>query len=157
MIESMSEVFDGAMDVSICGRGSEVGVAVVNRCVSWGEAALVVATCWMVSGLGYGLIAVLDEPQLSVAPLIGLGLVQWFWARCRSWLAAAVAGVAGVVVLFGLVDILRPELGRYVADSLSTGVAATVIVAVLTLVGRGKGRRDGAAIVNEKGTSGMRT
>ncbi|MGW3652066.1 hypothetical protein [Streptomyces sp. NPDC000878] len=129
----------------------------MNRSTSWGEAALVAAVCWLVSGLGYGVIAALDEPQLSVAPFIGLGLVQWFRARHRSWLTAVAAGLAGAVVLFGLVDILRPELGRYVADALSTGAAATVFVTVLTLVGRGRGRRNDAAIVNGKGTSGMQT
>ncbi|WP_329282304.1 hypothetical protein [Streptomyces sp. NBC_01451] len=116
----------------------------MNRSVSWSEAALVAAVCWTVSGLGYGVIAALDEPQLSVAPLIGLGLVQWFWARHRSWLAGATAGLAGAVVLFGLVDILRPELGRYAADALSTGAAATAVVAMLALVGRGRGRCDDA-------------
>jgi hypothetical protein len=93
----------------------------VNRSVSWGEAALVAAVCWVVSGLGYGVIAALAEPQLSVASLVGLGLFQWFWVCHRSWLAGVAAGLAGVVVLFGLVDILRPELGRYVANALSTG------------------------------------
>ncbi|MFG2369899.1 hypothetical protein ACGFY9_00270 [Streptomyces sp. NPDC048504] len=117
----------------------------MNRSVSWSEAAFVATACWAVSALGYGVIAALDEPQLSVAPLIGLGLAQWFWARHRSWFAAVAAGLAGAVVLFGLVDILRPELGRYVADALSTGAAATVIVAVLTLVERGRGHRDRAA------------
>nr|WSZ18874.1 hypothetical protein OH837_38850 [Streptomyces canus] len=74
-----------------------------------------------------------------------MGLVQWFWARHRSWPTAAAAGLLGAVVLFGLVDILRPELGRYVADSLATGTAATASIAVLTLVGRVRGRRHAAA------------
>ncbi|MER5215447.1 hypothetical protein ABT063_34130 [Streptomyces sp. NPDC002838] len=117
----------------------------MDRATSWSEATLVAAGCWAVSGLGYGVLAALDEPQLSVAPLIGLGLVQWFWARDRSWPAAVAAGLVGAVVLFALVDVLRPELGRYVVDALSTGAAATVSVAVLTLVGRGRGRRHEAA------------
>ncbi|MFJ1550706.1 hypothetical protein [Streptomyces sp. NPDC088246] len=117
----------------------------MDRAISWNEATLVAAVCWAVSGLGYTASATLDEPQLSVAPLIGLGLVQWFWARHRSWPAAVAAGPAGAVVLFALVDVLRPELGRYVADALSTGAAATVSVAVLTLVERGRGRLHDAA------------
>ncbi|MCP9973039.1 hypothetical protein [Streptomyces somaliensis] len=60
-----------------------------------------------------------------------------------SFLAAGIAtGLAGVAVLFGLADVLHPELGRYGADALATGVAATVSVAVLTLLSRvGGGRR----------------
>ncbi|MFF4144584.1 hypothetical protein ACFY0A_25055 [Streptomyces sp. NPDC001698] len=108
----------------------------MNRAVPWSEAALVAVACWAVSGLGYGVLAALDEPQLSVAPLIGMGLVQWFWARHRFRPAA----VAAAVVLFALVDVLRPGLGRYVADALATGAAATGALAVFTLVGRGAGR-----------------
>ncbi|WP_240800679.1 hypothetical protein [Streptomyces sp. ICN441] len=40
-----------------------------------------------------------------------------------------------------LVDGLRPELGRYVADALATGAAATVSPAVLALVQRVTHRR----------------
>ncbi|MFE4415197.1 hypothetical protein [Streptomyces sp. NPDC056821] len=112
----------------------------MNRAVSWSEAALVAVACWAVSGLGYGVLAALDEPQLSVAPLIGMGLVQWFWARHRFWPAGVAAGLAGAVVLFALVDVLRPGLGRYVADALATGTAATIALAVFALVGRGAGR-----------------
>ncbi|MCY0940493.1 hypothetical protein [Streptomyces antarcticus] len=117
----------------------------MRRWGSWGEAALVAAVCWAVSGLGYTASAALDEPQLSVAPLVGAGLVQWFWARHRSWPAGVAAGLVGAAVLFALVDMLRPELGRYVADALATGVAATVSVAVLTAVGRVRERRHAAA------------
>ncbi|WP_326751598.1 hypothetical protein OIE73_05920 [Streptomyces hirsutus] len=111
----------------------------------WSEAALVIAVCWAVSGLGYGVLAALDEPQLSVAPLIGLGLAQWFFARHRCWRAAVAASLAGPVVLFGLVDVLRPDLGRYVADALATGAAATVALTVFALVGRAGGRHHDAA------------
>ncbi|MFD8827837.1 hypothetical protein ACFV1C_36565 [Streptomyces sp. NPDC059605] len=117
----------------------------MRRSVSWREAALVAAACWAVSGLGYTASVALDEPQLSVAPLIGIGLVQWFRTRHRSWPAGIAAGAAGVAVLFGLVDALRPELGRYVADALATGAAATVSAAVLTLLNRVEGRRRAAA------------
>ncbi|MEU3451477.1 hypothetical protein AB0H29_30275 [Streptomyces thermolilacinus] len=109
--------------------------------VSWREAALVAAACWAVSVLGYAGSAALDEPRLSVAPLVGAGLTRWFLARHRSWPAGVAAGLVGAAVLFPLVDILRPELGRYVADALATGAAATVSVAVLALSGRGGGRR----------------
>ncbi|MCX5112389.1 hypothetical protein OOK13_28595 [Streptomyces sp. NBC_00378] len=44
--------------------------------MSWSEAALVSAACWTFSGVGYGALAALDEPQLSPAPLIGMGLAQ---------------------------------------------------------------------------------
>ncbi|GED90490.1 hypothetical protein TNCT6_75750 [Streptomyces sp. 6-11-2] len=113
--------------------------------VPWSEAALVAVACWAVSGLGYGVLAALDEPHLPVAPLIGMGLVQWFWARHRFWPAAVAAGLAGAAVLFALVDVLRPGLGRSVADALATGAAATVALAVFTLVGRGAGRHRDAA------------
>lgn len=39
-------------------------VAEVKRPVSWGEAALVTAACWAVSGVGYGVLAALDEPAV---------------------------------------------------------------------------------------------
>ncbi|MEU7384467.1 MULTISPECIES: hypothetical protein [unclassified Streptomyces] len=117
----------------------------MNRSVSWSEAALVAVACWVVSGLGYGVLAALDEPQLSPAPLIVMGLSQWFWASHRFWLAGVAASLAGPVVLFALVDVLRPGLGRYVADALATGAAATVALAVFTLVGRGAGRHRDAA------------
>lgn len=113
--------------------------------VSWREAALVAAACWAVGVLGYTASAALDEPRLSVAPLIGAGLTRWFLTRHRSWPAGVAAGLVGAAVLFALVDSLRPELGRYVADALATGSAATVSVAVLTLVGRVRGRRHAAA------------
>ncbi|MFG3498857.1 hypothetical protein [Streptomyces sp. NPDC047928] len=112
---------------------------------SWREAALVAAACWAVSVLGYTASAALDEPQLSVAPLVGAGLMQWFWARHRSWPAGVAACLVGAAVLFALVDSLRPELGRYIADALATGAAATISVAVLTLVGRVRERRHAAA------------
>ncbi|MEU9321616.1 hypothetical protein [Streptomyces sp. NPDC048295] len=117
----------------------------MNRAVPWSEAALVAVACWVVSVLGYGVLAVLDEPRLPVAPLIGMGLVQWFWARHRFWQAAVAAGLAGAVVLFGLVDALRPGMDRYVADALATGAAATVALVIFTLVGRGTGHRRDAA------------
>ncbi|WP_327698944.1 hypothetical protein [Streptomyces sp. NBC_00459] len=116
----------------------------MNRPVSWSEAVFVAAVCWTVSGLGYGVLAALDEPQLSMAPLVGIWLVCWFWTRRRSWPTAVVAGLAGAVVLFWLVDLLRPEFDRYVADALSTGTAATVSVVVLTLGGRSMGCRHDA-------------
>lgn len=107
----------------------------------WGEAALVTAACWAASGLGYGVLAALDEPQLSVAPLIGMGLARWFFARHRCWPAAVAACLAGFVVLFGLVDILRVSVGRYVADGLATGAASTAALAVFALVDRASRRR----------------
>ncbi len=100
--------------------------------------------CWAVSGLGYAVLAALDDPNLSVAPLVGMGLVQWFWVRHRSWPAGVAAGLVGAVTLFGLVDVLRPHLGRYVAGALATGTAATVALAVFTLVMRGGERRHDA-------------
>lgn len=48
----------------------------MNQAVPWSEAALVAVACWAVSGPGYGVLAALDEPQLSITPLIGTGLVQ---------------------------------------------------------------------------------
>ena len=122
----------------------------MNRSVSWSEAALVAAACWLTSGLGYGVLAALDEPELSVAPLIGMGLVQWFWARHRLWPAAIAAGLAGAVVLLGLVDALRPTLGRYVADSLATGAAATVALAIFTLVSRARAPRRAAPVAGRR-------
>ncbi|MFC8420756.1 hypothetical protein ACFUN7_07700 [Streptomyces sp. NPDC057236] len=109
--------------------------------VVWSEAVLVIAACWAVSGLGYGLFAALDEPQLSVAPLICMGLARWFFTRHRWWRAAIAAGSVGTVVLSGLVDVLRRDLDKYVADALATGAAATVALTVFTLVGRASGRR----------------
>ncbi|WP_317452143.1 MULTISPECIES: hypothetical protein [unclassified Streptomyces] len=113
--------------------------------MSWSETALVSAACWAISGLGYGVFAALDEPQLSPAPVIGLGLTQWFIAYHRCWRAAVAACLAGFFVLFGLVDILRPDLGRYVADALVMGTASTVALTVFALVDRVCGRRHGAA------------
>jgi hypothetical protein len=117
----------------------------VKRPVSWSEAALVSAACWTISGLGYGVLAALEEPQLSPAPLIGMGLAQWFFAYHRCWRAAVGACLAGFVVLFGLVDILRPDLGRYVADALATGTASMVALSVFTLVDRASSRHHDAA------------
>ncbi|MGW4824283.1 hypothetical protein ACWEP4_36450 [Streptomyces sp. NPDC004227] len=117
----------------------------MNRAVTWSEAALVAVACWAVSGLGYGVLAALDAPHVPVAPLILMGLSQWFWASHRFWLAGVAASLAGPVVLFALIDVLRPGLGRYVADALATGAAATVALAVFTLVGRGTGRHRDAA------------
>ena len=117
----------------------------MKRPVSWSEAALLSAACWTVSGLGYAVLDALDEPQLSPAPLIAVGLAQWFFAYHRCWPAAAAAGLTAFVVLFALVDILRPGLGRYVADALATGVASTAALTVFTLVDRAGGRRHDTA------------
>ncbi|MBL3668830.1 hypothetical protein JL475_23095 [Streptomyces sp. M2CJ-2] len=108
----------------------------MNRHVSWSETLLVVLVCWVVSCLGYAVFAALDEPGLAVAPLLGMGLVQWFWTRHRVWPAAIAAVFAGVVVLFGTVDLLRPDLGRYVGDALATGLGATAALGVFTLMCR---------------------
>ncbi|MHC5701261.1 hypothetical protein OTC26_007370 [Streptomyces tirandamycinicus] len=113
----------------------------MRRPVSWTEALLVAAACWVVSGLGYTVTAALDEPHSPVTPLVGAGLVQWFRARHRSWPAGIAAGLVGAGVFFALVDGLRPELGRYVADALATGAAATVSLAVLALAQRVTHRR----------------
>lgn len=107
-----------------------------DAAVSWSEAAVVAAVCWAVDGVGYGVLAVLDEPTLPVAPLIAMGLVHWFWASHRIWPAAVLAGLAGAGVLFVLVDALRPPLGRYGADALATGIAATAALVVFTLASR---------------------
>ncbi|WP_411082995.1 hypothetical protein [Streptomyces sp. cmx-18-6] len=112
----------------------------MSRAVAWSEAALVAVACWVVSGLGCGVLVALDRQHFSVAPLVGTGLVQWFWARHRSWPAGVAAGLVGAVVLFVLIDALRPELGRHVGDMLATGAAATVSLAVFALVGRIGGR-----------------
>ncbi|MEU0340430.1 hypothetical protein ABZ092_16075 [Streptomyces bobili] len=117
----------------------------MRRNVAWSEAALAAAACWAVSVLGCTASAALAEPQLSVALFIGAGLMQWFWARHRSWPAGVAADLVGAAVLFALVDSLRPELGRYVADALAPGAAATVSVAVPTLVGRVRERRHAVA------------
>lgn len=117
----------------------------MKRPVSWSEAALVSAACWTVSGLGYGVLAALEEPQLSPAPLIGMGLAQWFFAYHRCWRAAVAACLTGLVVLFGLVDTMRPDLGRYVADALATGAASTAALTVFALVDRATGRHRDAA------------
>ncbi|MGW5213863.1 hypothetical protein ACWEQO_22335 [Streptomyces sp. NPDC004051] len=108
----------------------------MNRRVSWGEALLVALVCWVVSGLGYAVFAALDEPGLTVAPFLVLFLVQWFWARHRVWPAAVAAGLTGFVVLFGAVDLLRPDWGRYVGDALATGLGATAALVVFTLTCR---------------------
>ncbi|MFE7230181.1 MULTISPECIES: hypothetical protein [unclassified Streptomyces] len=122
--------------------------------MSWSEAALVSAACWAVSGLGYGVLAALDEPHLSPAPLIGMGLAQWFFAYHRCWRAAVAACLTAFVVLFGLVDILRPGLGRYVADALAVGTASTVALTVFALVDRASGRHhDAQADPNNAGTT----
>ncbi|MET9774553.1 hypothetical protein ABZ023_09785 [Streptomyces sp. NPDC006367] len=87
----------------------------------------------------------MDEPQLSPAPLIGLGLAQWFIAYHRCWRAAVAASLTGFFVLFGIVDIMRPDLGRYVADALATGAASTAALTVFTLVDRATGRHHDTA------------
>lgn len=115
----------------------------MGRRVSWGEVLLVVLVCWLVSCLGYAVFAALDEPGLAVAPLLGVGLVRWFWARHRDVPAAVAAACAGVVVLFGAVDVLRPDRGRYVGDALATGLGATAALVVFALVCRVRVRRGG--------------
>ncbi|WP_254705830.1 hypothetical protein [Streptomyces vilmorinianum] len=118
-------------------RGSRgLGTAGRGLGVSWGEVALVASVCWLVTGVGYAVFAALDEPGLSVAPLLGFGLVQWVWARHRDLTSALAAAFAGAVILFGLVDVLRPGLGRYVGDALATGFGTTVALIVFTLAGR---------------------
>ncbi|MFJ9659486.1 hypothetical protein [Streptomyces griseoflavus] len=104
--------------------------------MSWAEALTVVLVCWLLSGLGYAVFAALDEPGLAVAPLLGVGLVRWFWARHRVWPAAVAGAVAGLVVLFGAVDLLRPGRSRYVADALATGLGATAALVVFALACR---------------------
>ncbi|MFC8509489.1 hypothetical protein ACFU3J_20520 [Streptomyces sp. NPDC057411] len=114
--------------------------------VSWGEAARVAALCWVLSGVVYAGFAAIHARGLSPAPLLSLGLARWFVSRPRDRTAGALAAVAGAATLFGLVDALRPPLGRYVADALATGSAVTVALVVLVLGTRFRRRlREGAA------------
>ncbi|MFF9839534.1 hypothetical protein [Streptomyces sp. NPDC013740] len=114
--------------------------------VSWGEAARVAALCWVLSGVLYAGFAAIHARGLSPAPLLSLGLARWFVSRPRDRTAGALAAVAGAATLFGLVDALRPPLGRYVADALATGSAVTVALVVLVLGTRFRRRlREGAA------------
>ncbi|MER7961981.1 hypothetical protein [Streptomyces ardesiacus] len=118
--------------------------------MSWRGAAWAGAVCWAVSGAGYGVLAVLDRPELSPAPLICAVLGRWFFVYHRCWRAAVAAGVVGSVVLFGLVDVLRPELGRYGADAVATGAASTAALAVFALVDRVTGRAGGDPAVRRR-------
>ncbi|MFE7040146.1 hypothetical protein ACFU9X_12040 [Streptomyces atratus] len=113
----------------------------MNRAVRWNEAALVAVACWAVSIPGYGVLAAPDEPHVPVAPLIGVGLVQWFRGAPPHLADRGCGRPLGAVVLFGLVGALRPGVDPYVVDAPATGAAATIAPAVLTLVGRGAGRR----------------
>ncbi|MFE9921136.1 hypothetical protein ACFYQA_06030 [Streptomyces sp. NPDC005774] len=127
----------------------------MSRFVPWREAVLVVTVCWATGGLGYVVLTLLDEPHLSTAPLIGIGLVQWSFTRHRCWPAALAAVLAGTAVLFGLVDALRPRLDSPLAETLATGVAASVAVAVFTLVGRRGARRRDATCQEQSGAAGQ--
>lgn len=115
------------------------GTAVRKPGVSWAEVALVAALCWLATGVGYVVFAALDEPGLSVAPLLGFGLAQWFWTRHHDCKAASAAAAAGVT-LFGLVDVLRPDLGRFVGNALATGLGAMDALTVFAFVGRFRAR-----------------
>ncbi|WP_143204082.1 hypothetical protein [Streptomyces kebangsaanensis] len=83
--------------------------------------------------------AVLDrlgERQLPVAaPLVSV-LGRWFFTRHRHWGAGPVAAVTGSVVLFALVDRLRPDLDRLLADTTATAVGLVVAMAVFTVGSR---------------------
>ncbi|WP_330458497.1 hypothetical protein OIB37_17270 [Streptomyces sp. NBC_00820] len=107
-----------------------------GRGVSWKEAGLAVAGCWLVSFVGYVVIAALDEPGLPVAALLWVGLGQWLAVRHRDWTAVIAAALAGAVTMLGLAAELRPGLDGNVADTLATGFAATVAVLVYATAGR---------------------
>ncbi|MEF9904821.1 hypothetical protein [Streptomyces sp. P9-A2] len=123
--------------------GEERGAAGTDRRVSWTEALLVASVCWVVNCLGYAVLAALDEPGIAVAPLLCIGLAQWFWTRHRVWPAAVAAGLAGIAVLFGTLDLLRPDLGRYAGDALATGLAVTAALGAFALTCRVRTRAGG--------------
>ncbi|MFE6775618.1 hypothetical protein [Streptomyces sp. NPDC057702] len=104
--------------------------------VSWREAALAVAGCWALCAVGYVVLWALDEPTLSVAPLLGWPLARWFWTRHRYWGPGVAATVVGCLTVFALLDGLRRHLARLTAETLAIGLAALAALLVFTLASR---------------------
>ncbi|MBB1252386.1 hypothetical protein H3146_03225 [Streptomyces sp. OF3] len=99
-----------------------------------------ISACWLVIGVGYAAFAAFDEPGLPVAPLLAYPVAAWCWTRRRDWRAVVAAAAAGAVTMFGLLDVLRPDLGRFVGDAFATGFGATAALTVFALVARVRAR-----------------
>ncbi|GAA2482355.1 hypothetical protein [Streptomyces gobitricini] len=106
------------------------------KAVSWGEAALVLMACWVLCALGHGVIFLLDDPTLPAAAPVVMVLGHWFWVRHRHWTAGVLAAVAGSAVLFCLLETLRPQMDRIIADALSTGAGVSAALVVFTAASR---------------------
>ncbi len=107
-----------------------------DRGVPLREAAVVLAGCWAVCALTYGVLRAVDEPALPVtAPVVFL-LGWWFVNRHRRWVPGAAAFLLGSPVLFLLVDVLRRHLDRPDADALATAAGTLVALAVFTTASR---------------------
>ncbi|MFB6962291.1 hypothetical protein ACFCYB_36265 [Streptomyces sp. NPDC056309] len=77
-----------------------------------------------------------DEGQFPVAAPVVMVLGRWFYNRHRHWGAGLVAAVSGSVVVFTLVDRLRPQMERLLADATATAVGLVVAMAVFTVCSR---------------------
>ncbi|MFF2211469.1 hypothetical protein [Streptomyces antibioticus] len=106
------------------------------RAVTWGEAGRMLVWCSVVSGAVWAVLALLGQDQLPVAGPVVMLLGQWFWVRHRHWRAGAMAAFSGSVVVFLLVDALRPHLDRLSADTLATEAGVAVALAVFTVCAR---------------------
>ncbi|MFE4414140.1 hypothetical protein [Streptomyces sp. NPDC056821] len=104
-----------------------------DRPVMWAEAARVAAGCVAVLALTWAALELFDERQFPVAapPVMVLG--RWFYNRHRHWGAGLGASVSGSVVVFTLVDRLRPHVDRLLADTTATTAGLVVAMAVFTV------------------------
>lgn len=102
------------------------------RGVPWREAAQVIVVSWVVCGVAWGILSLLDESMLPLAAPVVLLLVNWFWYRHRYWAAGAAAVCVGSAVAFILADLARPHLDQITAGALATAGAATVALVVFT-------------------------
>jgi hypothetical protein len=120
------------------GDREEGGDDVVSerRPVTWVEAAEVSAVCAVMLAATWAVLDWLDERQFPVTAPVVMVLAQWFVTRHRHWGAGPAAAVTGSVVLFVLVDRLRPHLDRLLADTTATAAGLVVAMAVFTVGSR---------------------
>ncbi|MET8982586.1 hypothetical protein ABZX85_44115 [Streptomyces sp. NPDC004539] len=104
--------------------------------VPWTEAALVTLGGFVLIGVAWGFLWLVDGDSGMLPYSVMVFLAQWFFTRHRFWGAAVAAGLVGTAVGFLLLAPLREQFGKPLADVLVIASALVSAMIVFTLRAR---------------------